>query len=252
VVLFGCLRVSAEGARASQLHCLTLTQRCALPGATHARAQAPLVYFYGHVSPDKQDELYKVRPVRYTTACCWQCSLALQTGAPCAIGGQQSPGGCLPFAKHQRPAYTPLPAPCARAHTHTHTHTHTCTHTHTLQHLVGCLASVLDSRAEASSEVAAAGMVVNTMGYIDGLGYELLLHAIHTLRVRRVCGVLCVWCVMCVYVCMCVVRCSVCSVRLALCVCACACVGVVFACVCVHTRLRACAPQGGGVSTPPA
>lgn len=46
---------------------------------------------------------------------------------------------------------------------------------------------MLDSRADASPEVAAAGMVVNTMGYIDGLGYELLLHAIKALRVRVQC-----------------------------------------------------------------
>lgn len=53
-----------------------------------------------------------------------------------------------------------------------------------LQHLVGCLAKVLDSRDSTSPEVAAAGMIINTMGYIDGLGYELLADAIMQLRVR--------------------------------------------------------------------
>lgn len=53
-----------------------------------------------------------------------------------------------------------------------------------LQHLVGCMAKVLDSRDSTSPEVAAAGMVINTMGYIDGLGYELLADAIMQLRVR--------------------------------------------------------------------
>lgn len=52
-----------------------------------------------------------------------------------------------------------------------------------LQHLVGCLAKVLDSRDNTSPEVAAAGMVINTMGYIDGLGYELLADAVTKLRV---------------------------------------------------------------------
>jgi hypothetical protein len=52
-----------------------------------------------------------------------------------------------------------------------------------LQHLVGCLAKVLDSRDSTSPEVAAAGMVINTMGYIDGLGYELLAAAVATFRV---------------------------------------------------------------------
>jgi hypothetical protein len=52
-----------------------------------------------------------------------------------------------------------------------------------MQHLVGCLAKVLDSRDNTSPEVAAAGMVINTMGYIDGLGYELLADAVIKLRV---------------------------------------------------------------------
>jgi hypothetical protein len=55
-----------------------------------------------------------------------------------------------------------------------------------LQYLVDKLSSVLDSRASSSPDVAAAGMVVNTMGYVDGLGYELLLHAIKSLKVHFV------------------------------------------------------------------
>lgn len=31
-------------------------------------------------------------------------------------------------------------------------------------------------------DVQAAGLVVNTMGFIEGLGYELLLHAISAFR----------------------------------------------------------------------
>jgi hypothetical protein len=54
-----------------------------------------------------------------------------------------------------------------------------------LQYLVDKMSSVLDSRANSSPEVAAAGMVVNTMGYIDGLGYELLLYSIKSLRVSQ-------------------------------------------------------------------
>lgn len=34
------------------------------------------------------------------------------------------------------------------------------------------------------SQVAAAGMVVNTLGWVEGLGYELLLHVVKALRVR--------------------------------------------------------------------
>ena len=36
--------------------------------------------------------------------------------------------------------------------------------------------------AQANADVRAAGMVVNTMGWVDGLGYELLLHSIAALR----------------------------------------------------------------------
>ena len=35
---------------------------------------------------------------------------------------------------------------------------------------------------QANAEVRAAGMVINTMGWVDVLGYELLLHSIVTLR----------------------------------------------------------------------
>ncbi len=31
-------------------------------------------------------------------------------------------------------------------------------------------------------DVQAAGVVVNTMGFIEGLGYELLLHSVETLK----------------------------------------------------------------------
>ena len=34
------------------------------------------------------------------------------------------------------------------------------------------------------TQVAASGMVINTLGWVDGLGYELLLHSIRALKVR--------------------------------------------------------------------
>jgi len=45
-----------------------------------------------------------------------------------------------------------------------------------------CVPTEPNQGAQANAEVRAAGMVVNTMGWVDGLGYELLLHAIATLR----------------------------------------------------------------------
>jgi polyribonucleotide 5'-hydroxyl-kinase len=35
---------------------------------------------------------------------------------------------------------------------------------------------------QANVDVQAAGVVINTMGWIEGLGYELLLHSIDTLK----------------------------------------------------------------------
>ncbi|GLJ05625.1 hypothetical protein SUGI_0021580 [Cryptomeria japonica] len=48
--------------------------------------------------------------------------------------------------------------------------------------LVKELARTLDLRFAANADARAAGMVINTMGWVEGLGYELILHAIDTLR----------------------------------------------------------------------
>ncbi|CAL5227893.1 g10934 [Coccomyxa viridis] len=42
------------------------------------------------------------------------------------------------------------------------------------------MSSILDKRENV--DVQAAGLIINTMGFIEGLGYELLLHAISALR----------------------------------------------------------------------
>ena len=39
--------------------------------------------------------------------------------------------------------------------------------------------------ARAALQAKSAGMIVNTMGWIEGLGYELFLHSIQTLKVRH-------------------------------------------------------------------
>ncbi|GAB4858952.1 Protein CLP1 [Ancistrocladus abbreviatus] len=46
--------------------------------------------------------------------------------------------------------------------------------------LVTELAQTLEKQFSGNAESRAAGMVINTMGWIDGTGYELLLHAIDT------------------------------------------------------------------------
>lgn len=50
------------------------------------------------------------------------------------------------------------------------------------RHLVERLADILDKRAQADPVARAAGMVINSMGWVEDLGYELLLHSIKTLK----------------------------------------------------------------------
>lgn len=52
------------------------------------------------------------------------------------------------------------------------------------QFLVERLAGVLERRAEANSKAKASGLIINTLGWVDGLGYELQMHAVSALKVR--------------------------------------------------------------------
>ncbi|KAJ6842306.1 protein CLP1-like protein [Iris pallida] len=52
--------------------------------------------------------------------------------------------------------------------------------------LVKELAQTLERQFTGNAESRAAGMVINTMGWVEGLGYELLLHAIDTLNANVV------------------------------------------------------------------
>ncbi|KAM7268876.1 hypothetical protein ACFE04_011042 [Oxalis oulophora] len=52
--------------------------------------------------------------------------------------------------------------------------------------LVKELAQMLEKQFTGNVESRAAGMVINTMGWIEGAGYELLLHAIETFKVNVV------------------------------------------------------------------
>ncbi|KAI4347628.1 hypothetical protein L6164_008423 [Bauhinia variegata] len=52
--------------------------------------------------------------------------------------------------------------------------------------LVKELAGMLERQFTGNAESQAAGMVINTMGWIEGVGYDLLLHAIHTLKANVV------------------------------------------------------------------
>lgn len=47
---------------------------------------------------------------------------------------------------------------------------------------VMCTSAMSCFPVQANVDVQAAGVVVNTMGFIEGLGYELLLHSIETLK----------------------------------------------------------------------
>ncbi|GAV69809.1 MobB domain-containing protein/Clp1 domain-containing protein [Cephalotus follicularis] len=52
--------------------------------------------------------------------------------------------------------------------------------------LVKELAQILERQFAGNIEARAAGMVINTMGWIEGVGYELLLHAIETFKANVV------------------------------------------------------------------
>ncbi|KAL6960711.1 Protein CLP1 [Sarracenia purpurea var. burkii] len=52
--------------------------------------------------------------------------------------------------------------------------------------LVKELAQILEKQFAGNAESRAAGMVINTMGWIEGVGYELLLHAIDAFNVNVV------------------------------------------------------------------
>lgn len=51
------------------------------------------------------------------------------------------------------------------------------------QFLLDRLAAILERRAAASAKAAASGMVINTLGWVEGLGYELQLSAITSFKV---------------------------------------------------------------------
>jgi len=48
------------------------------------------------------------------------------------------------------------------------------------------LAKTLERQFSGNAESRAAGMVINTMGWVEGLGYELLLNAIETYKANVV------------------------------------------------------------------
>lgn len=54
------------------------------------------------------------------------------------------------------------------------------------RHCVERLADVVEERARRDPVAGSSGIVVNTMGWVEGLGYDLLLHAIRALKINTV------------------------------------------------------------------
>lgn len=54
------------------------------------------------------------------------------------------------------------------------------------RHVVERLAAVLQNRTEKDSASRTAGLIINSMGWVENLGYELLLHSIQTFKVDSV------------------------------------------------------------------
>ena len=53
-------------------------------------------------------------------------------------------------------------------------------------HLIDNLATMIDTRDATNAEAKASGSVVNTMGWVDGAGYKLLLRALDALKITDV------------------------------------------------------------------
>ena len=51
------------------------------------------------------------------------------------------------------------------------------------KYLVDTLANKINSRFERDSDARASGIIVNTCGWIDGPGYEVILHCIKSLKI---------------------------------------------------------------------
>ena len=54
------------------------------------------------------------------------------------------------------------------------------------KHCVERLAAVLNDRCSKDPAARAAGIIANSMGWVEGLGYELLLHSIDTLGINTI------------------------------------------------------------------
>lgn len=50
------------------------------------------------------------------------------------------------------------------------------------KHLVERLAAVLDKRSAESKESRTSGLIINSMGWVEDLGYDLVKHAVHALK----------------------------------------------------------------------
>ncbi len=171
--------------------------------------EIPLVYFYGHVSPADNPELYRFLVERLAALLDKRAEARAPARRPCPAqqvrGSVHFAVACLPAgvachaAKVARRAAPRRPA-CSRRRTRCACEAVPGARSpfvrRSARELVRgagvalcpsiiCRAACRRSRcegAQANAEVRAAGMVVNTMGWVDGLGYELLLHAIAALR----------------------------------------------------------------------
>jgi polynucleotide 5'-kinase involved in rRNA processing len=54
------------------------------------------------------------------------------------------------------------------------------------KHLVTQLAEMVDARGATNPDSKASGLVLNTMGWVDGAGYKLLLHALDKFQITDI------------------------------------------------------------------
>ena len=140
--------------------------------------EVALVFFYGSVTVDNPD-LFK-RQARERPILRW---LGPLDGAGAFTEALEARGSSIPFGfVHLLDSGDILGASCKGPYLHPQLLT--------LRPIlplrrrqVERLAEMLAARAQAAPGAAASGCVVNTMGWVDGLGYELLLHTVASLQV---------------------------------------------------------------------
>jgi polyribonucleotide 5'-hydroxyl-kinase len=108
--------------------------------------------------------------------------------APCFVDLDVGQGaitvpGCLSATPVESPIDVEIGLPCDAPLVYYYGHISPSENASLYRHLVERLAAVLDARAARDAAARAAGMMINSMGWVEDLGYDLLKHSIETFKV---------------------------------------------------------------------